>query len=61
VPLLGKSNDFSLWSLLMSYISTNPVRAEEILNAIRSIGKYESNYLTQILNHCFNVVKEENK
>jgi hypothetical protein len=56
VRLLGKNNDTSLWNLLNGYVSDNPERAEEILNAFRSSDEYASTRLTQILHHCMKLL-----
>ena len=57
VRLLGKSNDSTLWGLLNIYVSDNPDRAEEIVNAFRSDEEYAPTRLTQIIHHCLRLLK----
>lgn len=57
VRLLVKNNDSPLWGLLNNYVSNQPERAEEILDAFRSTDEHSPNRLVQILHHCLRVVK----
>ncbi len=58
VRLLEKNNDTSLWSFLQGYVTNDPKRAEEVMNAFQFINKHVPGHVKQLSDHCLTVLKK---